>query len=151
MSGDSPTLKEVFEGSAVARPDLFSLGKFTLHSGQKSFFKIDCDALTAGEVACLARLILDRVPPFGAVVGVPSGGDRLAAALAMNCRDACPRVLIVDDVYTTGDSIVRQREQVIKDLRCHRSDIVGIVLFAREPIDASWVTAVFQLTPPSYE
>lgn len=140
-------------GSVVplsSRSDLFQLGSFTLHSGQKSFFKIECDSLTAGEISCLARLMLDRVPPFGRVVGVPRGGVRFAAALQPYCRPDCPRVLIVDDIYTTGQSIQRQREKALKEFRCHGDDIVGIVFIAREEIPDSWVTALLQLTPAKH-
>lgn len=53
---------------------LFKLGDFELHSGQRSNWKIDCDALTPADWRALAKMIVDRLAPFGAVEGVPRGG-----------------------------------------------------------------------------
>jgi len=136
--------------SGVSHPDLFQLGKFTLASGRSSFWKIDCDSLTADEIACLARLVLDRVPPFGRVVGVPRGGVRLAAALEAHCRDHCARVLLVDDVYMTGESMRNEREHICRNYRVRNEQVVGFVLFAREVVTDDWITPLFQITPATY-
>lgn len=145
---DEKALAEVLEGETSAgTSDLFRLGDFYLHSGQRSFFKIDCDALTSTELSCLARLVVDRVPPFGAVVSVPRGGDRLAAFLLPFCRSHCSRVLIVDDVYTTGESM---RKAKSSQLRGSCTEVVGVVLFARVPVTEDWITPLFQMTPATY-
>lgn len=139
------------EPTAKVRQSLFQLGDFRLHSGAKSFFKIECDALTDTDIECLARLAVDRVPPFGEVMGVPRGGLRLAEALKPYRRPHCPRVLIVDDVYTSGDSIRRQAEHAQRQFKCSSEQLRGLVIFAREPIEHPWVRAIFQITSPTNE
>jgi len=58
--------------------NLFQLGDFTLNSGAKSVWKIDCDALSDGDIAALARMVQILVGPFHSVEGIPRGGLRLA-------------------------------------------------------------------------
>lgn len=121
---------------------LFQEGTFTLHSGATSAFKIECDALTDTDITTLAALIAERADPFGAVEGVPRGGFRLAEALRPHISRGNSRLLIVDDVYTTGAS-----------LRAHlgdRSTTWGIrawVIFSRCPIENMpiWAHALFQM------
>jgi hypothetical protein len=60
--------------------DLFQTGQFQLHR-IKSDFKIECDALSDMEVAVLAWQLRQRLPLFGSVEGVPTGGFRLAKAM----------------------------------------------------------------------
>ena len=81
---------------------LFRLGNFTLHSGDKSNWKIDCDALTDDDWLTLAFIIKSRVA-YGAVIGVPDGGTKLAYHLKR--YETKGPVLIVDDVLTTGASM----------------------------------------------
>lgn len=131
--------------------NLFVLGDVRLSSGAKSFFKIEADALTDGDIQCLARLALDRVPPFGKVIGVPRGGLRLAAALEPFCRPYCSRVLITDDVYTSGKTICRVWSEVRSKFRSDGEDVCGLVIFARERIEHHWVTPIFQLAPATNE
>lgn len=118
---------------------LFRLGDFTLHSGDKSFFKIDCDALTDEDWATLARLIYESVPRFKKVIGIPDGGLKLAKALKVY-RFPNPEnpVLIVDDVLTTGKSMERIRQSV-------GDDCIGVVVFARGECP-SWITPLFRLS-----
>ena len=56
-------------------------GDFTLNSGAKSKWKIECDAFTDADWQGLAQLIAESTAPFHEVVGVPRGGLKLAAAL----------------------------------------------------------------------
>jgi len=108
---------------------------YRLHSGQESFFKIDCDALSDEDIRALALLIADRVA-FSEVVGVPRGGLRLAEALecfAIPMNE--PVLLIVDDVLTTGGSMEAWRAG---------RDAIGFVIFARGDCP-SWVKALFTL------
>lgn len=100
---------------------LFNLGWFVGASGQSLPWKIECDALTVDDWACLAFMIRERSGPFGSVVGIPSGGIPLQVALEKYVTLG-PR-LLVDDVYTTGGSIAKHRQP---------DDLVWVV-FARKP------------------
>ncbi len=59
---------------------LLKQGEFTLHSGEKSFFKIDCDFLTDEDIETLAFMVSKKIK-FSGVSGVPTGGNRLKKAL----------------------------------------------------------------------
>lgn len=113
---------------------LFQLGRFSLHSSGESDFKIECDDLTDTDLDCIAYLLAQRVPAFGSVEGVPQGGLRLAAALRKYIT-AGP-LLIVDDVLSTGASMIEQRG----DRRA-----IGAVVFSRG-VQLSWVTPLFLMT-----
>jgi orotate phosphoribosyltransferase len=117
--------------------NLFNLANFTLSSGKKSNWKIDCDALSESDIECLAHLIKQLVGNFASVEGVPTGGNRLAEALKPFCSKG-PH-LIVDDVLTTGRSMT-------KALNAHKEDkwIIGAVIFARGPV-LTWVKALFSI------
>lgn len=117
--------------------NLFQSGIFHLHSGETSDFKIDCDALTDDDLATLARFVAARFR-FGAVHGIPNGGNRLRCALAPLVTYG--PLLIVDDVLTTGGSMVRARRQF--DGFFH--DIIGVVVFARKK-PAPWIHPMFQM------
>ncbi len=121
--------------------NLFQSGDFPLHSGSRSSFKIDVDALSDDEITTLAEQFARRLPSFCEVEGVPRGGLRLAAALQPYAthKDHCHPLLIVDDVYTTGAS-----------MQTHRAgrDAIGAVLFSRKPIDVKkhyWIYALFTM------
>src|SRR5438552_1748511 len=114
---------------------LFQRGDFTLNSGQKSKWKIECDALTADDWAGLAAMAVERLPPFGAVMGVPRGGLPFEAALRPYCNPLVSTFLVADDVLTTGGSMIRFLQQV--SIPSYKS-IIGICVFARgEPMP--WV------------
>ena len=116
--------------------NLFQLGSFVLAGGDKSDFKIDCDALTWADIETLAYLLACRLPAFTAVEGVPRGGLTLAEAMRKYSMPEGDRLLIVDDVYTTGISIERHRRG---------RAAIGGVLFARAQ-PPEWIKVVFQLT-----
>lgn len=115
---------------------LFQLGEFTLHSGAKSAWKIDCDALTDGDWEAVAAMLCEMLPPFGSVHGIPRGGIKLAEALSKRVSSGGPR-LIVDDVLTTGGSMAGARTDP--------SDM-GAVLFARGPCP-EWIVPLFRVAP----
>jgi hypothetical protein len=121
------------------RSSLFQWGSFMLSSGGSAEYKIECDALTDADVECLSHLLLQRLPSFGAVEGVPRGGLRIADYL-QSFVTVGP-LLIVDDVYTTGRSLLRHMG--------NRDAVCG-VLFARTT-PPPWVCAVFVMTPTSQE
>ncbi len=116
--------------------NLFKLGDFILHSGQKGHFKIDCDALTELDVKTLAYIISKEFR-FSKVVGIPTGGTRLAEACEVWTKEYGP-LLIVDDVLTTGASMEEEKE---KHPYLH---VIGVVLFARGPCP-SWVHPLFDM------
>lgn len=122
---------------------LFRRGRFRLNNGEESWFKIDCDALSDEDLDTLALLVAEdsRVGTFHKVEGVPTGGLRFAKALERYAlskyTDAQnPRVLIVDDVLTTGGSMERQR--------AGRDRVQGVVIFARGKCP-DWVVPLFQM------
>lgn len=117
----------------LSKPSLFQQGDFNLHSGVKSWLKIDCDALTDEDIETIARLLTFRLSNFGAVEGVPTGGLRLAAAMEPYTSEG--PLLIVDDVLTSGGS-----------METHRAgrDTIGAVIFARREPPA-WITPLFQM------
>jgi hypothetical protein len=147
--GASPTM-------TAHAPDWLHRADLTLHSGARSAFKIECDALTDEEITTFAGLILGLVGVFGRVVGVPRGGLRIATALDPFCiTQGIGRhpPLIVDDVLTTGQSMERARLQLadeiggFSEIKGAVLEIKGAVLFARGPCPA-WVTPVFTLSAP---
>jgi hypothetical protein len=74
-------------------------------------------------------------PQFYGVIGIPVGGIKLAQKLeqyAVNDGD----LLIVDDVLTTGGSMMSMQKQY--------PEARGLVVFARGPCSA-WITPIFQM------
>ena len=124
---------------------LFQLGDFTLASGVKSKFRIECDALTTSDWAALAAMAVGVLPPFGRVAGVPRGGLPFAEALRGYADPRGPFVLIAEDVVTTGGSIARYAQLVQDETPgLHASQIYGVCVFARGTCPP-WVTPLFQM------
>ncbi len=119
---------------------LFQLGEFVLHSGATSRVKIDCDALTDDDIACLAFMLSERLPPFCSVEGIPEGGLRLAKALRSFAGWGGGNHLIVDDVLTTGSGMVEARKKY------PGAPVIGAVLFARGPCP-DWIVPLFRMEP----
>ncbi len=109
------------------------MGKFTLHAGDTSDFKIDCDALDDDDLDCVAFLLSRRLAAFGSVEGVPTGGLRLAEKMKQYATSG--GLLIVDDVLTTGVSMEEQRAG---------RGASGAVIYARGAVPA-WVTPLFTM------
>jgi orotate phosphoribosyltransferase len=121
---------------------LFQVGDFTLASGQRSRWKIECDALTLDDWQGLAAMLVERLPrPFSSVWGVPRGGVPLANALRPYGDMRLPRghVLFVDDVWTTGGSMQRFIGEVME-----HGDYSRAVIFARNPTPPD-VVALFTM------
>ena len=117
--------------------NLLKYGKFTSHAGKELDFKIECDALTNEDWEWIAKLISNRCK-FGKVYGIPSGGVTLQKALEKYVTPNNPYSLVVDDVWTTGKSMMEVMQP---------GDL-GFVVFARERIlfDANkYVRAVFTM------
>lgn len=70
---------------------LFQLGDFVLHSGQRSRWKIDCNAPGPQDWKTLAAMAAEFLPPFGAVEGIPGGGLKLASAMSWYRKCTCGR------------------------------------------------------------
>jgi orotate phosphoribosyltransferase len=115
--------------------NLFRLGHHILSSGVVSPYKIDCDALLDEDWECIAWLLARLPPTFGSVEGVPTGGLKLAEQ--MRRYKSYGKPLIVDDVYTTGASMLIQ--QANRDVR-------GAVVFSRVQRVLPWVTPLFTMT-----
>lgn len=119
--------------------NLFQFGEFRLHSyGLSSDFKIDCDALTDEDIRNVALQLARRLPIFGVVEGIPRGGLRLAKAMVPYADRFSTLALIVDDVFTTGESMEEKRD--------FRTQVIGAVIFARSETPA-WITPLFRMTP----
>ena len=113
---------------------VFLIGNFTLHSGSRSCFKVDCDALTMEDWSALAYLVAARIR-FNTVEGVPRGGLAFADALRKYATNKeADGLLIADDVLTTGASMENQRRE---------RKAQGVVAFARGQCPR-WVSAIWQ-------
>ncbi len=115
---------------------LFKTGYFNLHSGDESTWKIDCDVLTDDDWRTLAGMATSNIlPKFGSVEGVPNGGLKFAEALRPYITEG--PVLIVDDVLTTGNSMIQQKGD---------REAIGIVVFSRSNTLPNWITAIFRIS-----
>lgn len=124
---------------------LFNNSPFISASGLELDWKIDCDCLTDEALDCIAEVVSEEIT-FNEVVGVPTGGLRLAAAFKSYAYDSgaireIPIILLVDDVVTTGKSM----ENTLALLRQTkpRSIVIGFAIFGRgdwpEWIQVMWV------------
>jgi len=120
--------------------NLFQKGSFILSSGKNSDFKLECDALTDADMECIAFLIAKK-HKFRKAIGVKgrNGGDtgngfRLEQFLNPHCtNDNTLPILICDDVYTTGKSIMSVYADINEDAVC-------VVIFDRSGQKCpSWV------------
>jgi orotate phosphoribosyltransferase len=127
----------------VTPPSLFQRGQITLASGRTSDYKIECDALTDEDWETLGYLLAMRVEPFSEVLGVPRGGWQLAEYMAPYAQAGANRLLIVDDVWTTGGSWQRYRARYPVAL----DPVAGAVVFARGPLPDN-VVALFHMWKP---
>lgn len=123
---------------------LFNVGWFRLHSSKWSDFKIDCDALSPQDLhAAAAWMSRNVLLPFGKVKGIPRGGVALAHEFESFIDKDAERILIVDDVSTTGASM----EMAKIGLAIHNREIViGAVLFWRgEQAPPAWISPLFRM------
>ncbi len=137
---------------------IFQLGDFKLLSGRKTKYKICVENATDDDIEAWAFMVAQKVGPFETVEGVPTGGERLAEAIA---KYAQPRAgkggsplhvhLIVDDVLTTGKTMERMlAERSPAVLAGTIGTIVGAVVFARGQCPP-WVRAVCTIHPKLWE
>ena len=85
--------------------NLFEVGDFVSHAGNKLAWKIECDAMRPEWWDGVARMIMDyQTEPFSKVVGIPRGGLPLQYAMEKYVTPGDHPWMVVDDVYTTGTS-----------------------------------------------
>jgi hypothetical protein len=117
---------------------MFKWGDFVSHSGETLHWKIECDDLTDEDIECIAKIIGTGVL-FKKVYGIPRGGDRLAAALQKYCNPDEDATLLVDDVLTTGASMIQTREKLLEK---NEGSVFGVVIFSRGT-PPHWVFPLF--------
>lgn len=117
--------------------------EWEMHSGAQSDFKIECDALTDEDLETLAHLISSKFT-FFRIVGVPRGGTRLAEKLKPYTTEKGGKLLIVDDVLTTGTSMEQAKHSHHRNLIA-TDQIVGVVVFARGKCP-DWVHPIFDMS-----
>lgn len=114
--------------------------EFTSAAGLKLPFKINCDALSNMELEHIAVVAAKKLQPFSNVVYVPSGGKRLAYELSYYVGNIGP-TLVVDDVWTTGSSMLKK----VNSVGLSDGDWIGFVIFNRGLILPNNVKAFFNL------
>jgi hypothetical protein len=114
--------------------NLFNYGNFVSYAGKDLSWKIQCDALTSQDWKCIAQLVANRYV-FSEVVGIPRGGWKLMTALEKYKVGWTTLALIVDDVYTTGESMRQARKDI-------GGKCIGVVLFARGKVPR-WINPIF--------
>lgn len=122
---------------------LFIKKDWEMHSGGKSNFKIECDALTDEDLETLAYLIYSKFK-FSRVMGIPTGGTRLAEKLKNYVIEGEDKILIVDDVLTTGTSMEQAKHVHHRNL-IDTDQITGVVVFARGKCP-DWVHPIFDMS-----
>lgn len=122
---------------------MFEFGWFLSHSKFQLPWKIECDSFTDEDWESFAKLINWKFA-FGSVHGVPTGGDKLESACKHYCTEGYPP-LIVDDVLTTGKSMIEMRDKVRKETGWETQTINGVVLFDRKMYTTRplWIWPIF--------
>ena len=121
---------------------LFQTGDFILHSGQKSRRLIDCSALTDEDIKTVAEWLTELRGGFKLVFPVSESVARLAKAMEHEQCEFNSRVLIVDDVLSTGASMWGKRAELAKTYGWDK--IIGAVIFARRPTP-DWIVALWNI------
>lgn len=124
--------------------NLFVRQDFTSHSGVQLNWKIECDALTKEELDALAQMVSHNIH-YKKAYGVPRGGLLFAEYLNKYADCESTQYLIVDDVLTTGASMIEMREKLNPsgDLEL-QNNLIGVVIFARMN-PSPWIRPIFTL------
>ncbi len=119
--------------------NLFEAGTFTGASGKKLDFKLECDALTEEDIKTIAGVAGPKLQ-FKEALGVPRGGVPIANEFTPYVDSKSKKVLLVDDVWTTGFSMNKYREE----LGLSEDEVIGFVIFARGAYP-DWVHPFFAM------
>ena len=133
-----------YDGHKCPEKHLFTKQDIILHSGDKSDFKIECDALSDESVECIAYK-LSQKHKFSTVIGIPKGGIRLEKALQKYKTDDNADLLIVDDVLTTGRSMEEERNKWVITYESRHRNIIGAVIFSRSKSCPHWIYPLFTM------
>ena len=120
--------------------NLFKAESFVSHSGLDLNWKIECDALSDPEWFTISQMIMEVSPPFREAYGIPRGGVKLGNLLRQyGTKKKEDPICIVDDVLTTGGSMIEYAETEFKG-----EDVIGWVGFARSQLP-DWINALFRM------
>jgi adenine/guanine phosphoribosyltransferase-like PRPP-binding protein len=113
-----------------------------LHSKEYSNYKIECDSLTDDDWYGLSMIAKEILPSqltsnLKDIIGIPKGGLPFAKACkeVFTINEDNKYFLIVDDVYTTGNSFKPYA----------KAYGIGLVAFARKRIKSDWIYPIFEL------
>lgn len=120
---------------------LFVRKDWIMHSGETSSYKIECDGLTFADLATLCYLIHQKYS-FYDVYGIPTGATKIENELRQYCDPESDTFLVVDDVLTTGASMIDGYKIAKKR---GAENIQGVVLFARAKNELDWVDCLFTI------
>lgn len=129
---------------------LFKSVTFTAASGKQLGFKVECDGFTTADWREIAAIVAPRILPFREVHGVPRGGVMLADSLRPYYNTGSKRILVVDDVWTTGGSMGTFIDKCVRGgasyVNRESMEFAGLVLFARgDDVLPPWVDAFWKL------
>jgi len=124
---------------------IFQQVDFKSHAGLDLSWKIECDGVSKKEWQCLSEMIMDyEKRPFQSAIGIPRGGVVLGSYLNQHStQNPDDPYLIVDDVLTTGGSMVDFRTQYFRN-RDTKTGCFGWVVFARG-FPPQWCRSLFQM------
>jgi hypothetical protein len=126
------------------RPSLFQKKSFVSAAGIPLSWKIECDAMTNEDWQTIADICAPKMDQFFSVMSVPTGGNKLAQAFYKHITPKARVVLFVDDVWTTGHSMLCRIDQFSR-VKTPREEVRGFVAFARCQSLPAWVDC-FMLT-----
>ena len=125
--------------------NIFRLGKEVSHPREELEWKIECGVLTERDYETIVHIIVEEWKlQFKKVVFLGENGDQFAAAVLPFIQvnnDNYP-ILIVDDVLTTGKSMVKAMLDV---KQCYECEVIGVVIFALGECP-KWIRPIFSFS-----
>jgi hypoxanthine phosphoribosyltransferase len=129
---------------------MFNHGDFVSAAGLNLKWKIECDDLSNKDIECIANIAGQKYK-FCDVVGVPRGGYKLATALKHYITPYSSTLLVVDDVWTTGGSMMAYINQLKQGFSSNSAKWItteinwqGFVIFSRGFLQNN-VDSLFQI------